>query len=59
MAISDHEMIEEEEEDYQEDDESGTELNVTDDSEEDPTYDFLEETRLGLSKLSVKKSKSR
>ncbi|OVA08310.1 zinc finger protein [Macleaya cordata] len=41
-----------------EDEESGNE-GFEDDSEEDPTFDILEETRSGFSKLSLKKSKSR
>ncbi|XP_077234648.1 uncharacterized protein LOC143876842 [Tasmannia lanceolata] len=45
--------------DYDEDGESGIDECYSDDSEEDPTYDILEETRSGLSNLSIKKSKSR
>lgn len=60
MAISDHEMIKEKEEyKEEEEEESGIFPYDSDDSEDDPTYDILEETRLGLSKLAMKKSKSR
>lgn len=40
----------------EEESESGT--DVDEDSDEDPSFDILEETRSGFSKLSLKKSKS-
>ncbi|XP_026452860.1 zinc finger CCCH domain-containing protein 62-like isoform X2 [Papaver somniferum] len=55
--------VSDDEENYGEEEEgesSGSEeISANDDSEEDPTFDVLEETRLSLSRLSLKKTKSR
>ncbi|PIA27568.1 hypothetical protein AQUCO_07600023v1 [Aquilegia coerulea] len=60
MAKSESEVCNEHvEKEFTEDEDSSTECCVTDDSEDDPTYDILEKTRSSLSKMSLKKSKSR
>ncbi|KAJ8492121.1 hypothetical protein OPV22_013842 [Ensete ventricosum] len=47
------------EEEEEEEGESDCDLCGTDDSEEDPTFDVVEETRSSLSSISLEKSKSR
>ncbi|RZC89950.1 hypothetical protein C5167_029020 [Papaver somniferum] len=58
LPLSDEEY--DDEEGVEEGESSGSEeIAADDDSEEDPTFDVLEETRSSLSRLSLKKTKSR
>lgn len=55
MGISKQNQEEEKFRQNEEEEESDTEKCDSDDSDEDPTFDAVEETRSSLSRLSIKK----